>query len=75
MFSLTRTGSLAFDAGINPTALPPHLAECPRSVHASTVVIRGNSVAFTGGMFRLGSNWNVLVPFGSGDLAVDADFR
>lgn len=75
MLSLTRTGSLSFDSGINPTALPPHLAECLRSVHASTVAIRGNCVAFTGGMFRLVSNWNVLVPFGSGDLAVDADFR
>jgi hypothetical protein len=75
MFSLTRTGSLSFDAGIDPTTLPPHLAECLRSVAASTVEIRGNCVAFTGGMFRLVSNWNVLVPFGSGDLAVDADFR
>jgi hypothetical protein len=39
---------------------------------ASTVVIEGSHIAFTGGMFRLITNWNVLVPFGYGDLTVDA---
>jgi hypothetical protein len=66
---------LSFDAEIDPTALANHLANCLRSVKASTVEILGNRVVFTGGIFRLVSNWNVLVPFGSGDLTIDADSR
>jgi len=73
--SLTRTGSLPFDNDVDPTALLNHLADCLWKVAASTVEIQGNRVAFTRRMFRLVSNWNVLVPFERGDLTVDVDTR
>jgi hypothetical protein len=71
MFSLVRTGTLSLDADVNVAALPTHLVECLRSVEAKGVEVRGNCVAFTGGIFRLVSNWNVLVPFDSGNLTID----
>lgn len=70
--SLTLTGTLHLNSDVDLTALPNHLAECLWSVNASTVEIQGNSVAFTRRMFRLVSNWNVLVPFESGDFTIDA---
>lgn len=73
--SLTLTGALSFDAEIDPAALPDHLANCLWSVKASTVEIQGNSVVFTRRMFRFVSNWNVLVPFESGYLTIDAYSR
>jgi hypothetical protein len=73
MFSLTRTGSLVFDTEIDLAALPAYLGHHLRRVDASHVKIQGNRVAFTGGIFRLVNNWNVLVPFGSGDLTVDGN--
>ena len=73
--SLTRTGSLPFDNDVDPTALLNHLADSLWKVAASTVEIQGNRVVFTRRMFRLVSNWNVLVPFERGDLTVDADTR
>lgn len=73
--SLARTGSLPFDNDVDPTALLNHLADCLWKVSASTVEIQGNRVVFTRRMFRLVSNWNVLVPFERGDLTVDADTR
>jgi hypothetical protein len=75
MLSLTRTGTLWFDAEIDPSALPAHLADALRDADASTVEIQGNSVKFTRRMFRFVSNLNVLVPFESGDLTVDSDVR
>lgn len=33
----------------------------------------GNRVTFTAGIFRVVGSWNVLVPFGSGELFVDSD--
>lgn len=72
---LTLTGNLSFDAEIDAAALPNHLANCLWSVKASTVEILGNRVEFTRRMFRFVSNWNVLVPFESGDLTIDADSR
>ena len=74
-FSLTRTGIIPFDSDLDPAALPRHLADSLEQADASTVEIQGNCVAFTAGVFRLVGNWNVLVPFGSGDLTVNADFR
>ncbi len=71
MFTI-RTGTVPFDQGVDSTSLPVHLAGRLRSVNASTVEILGNHVAFTAGVFRLVGNWNVLVPFGSGDLTVDS---
>ena len=73
--SLTLTGNLPFDAELDPIALVNHLASCLWNVNATTVDIHGNRVVFTRRMFRLVSNWNVLVPFERGDLTVDPDNR
>jgi hypothetical protein len=75
MFSFTHTGAASFNPEVDLPALPLHLADCLRSVHARSVETEGNRVAFTGGLFRLVSNWNVLVPFGFGDLTVHIDAR
>lgn len=72
---LTLTGNLSFDAETDAGALPNHLANCLWSVKASRVEILGNRVEFSRRMFRFVSNWNVLVPFESGDLTIDADSR
>ena len=72
MFSPIRTGAVRFDLGVDSALLPVHLAGCLRGVDASSIEILGNHVVFTAGMFRLVGNWNVLVPFGSGDLTVDS---
>jgi len=69
------TGDVSFDDEVDLLVLPTHLAACLRDVKARAVEIEGNHIAFTGGMFRLVSNWNVLVPFGYGDLTVDASTR
>ena len=37
--------------------------------------VRNNRVTFRGGVFRFVTNWNILVNFGFGDLAVDSDAR
>ena len=73
--SLTRTGTLSFDAEVDSAALPAYLADALRDADASTVEVRGNCVTFTRRMFRFVSNWNVLVPFESGDMTVDAVAR
>jgi hypothetical protein len=72
MAVLMKTGSVAIDHEIDPTLLPAHLAECLRGVDASAVEVSGNRVTFKGGVFRFVTNWNVLVPFGFGDLTVDS---
>jgi hypothetical protein len=73
MLSPIRTGAVPLDQGVDSDSLPAHLARCLRSVDASTVEIIGSRVTFTAGIFRLVSNWNILVGFGSGDLTVDSD--
>jgi hypothetical protein len=72
---LTRTGNVPFDSDVNPAALVNHLADSLWKVDACTVEIHGNRVVFTRRIFRLVSNWNLLVPFERGDLSVDADTR
>jgi hypothetical protein len=69
------TGDVPFDDGVDLTVLPNHLANCLRDVNADAIKIEGSHIAFSGGIFRLVSNWNVLVPFGYGDLTVDAVTR
>ena len=64
-------GDVPFDDKVDLTVLPTHLADCLKDVKGRSVEIEENHVAFTGGMFRWVSNWNVLVPFGYGDLTVD----
>jgi hypothetical protein len=66
-------GALPFDQAIDSALLPQHLASHLRSVSASTVEIAGSRVTFTAGIFRMVGNWNVLVPFRSGELSVQSD--
>ncbi|MFO7908095.1 MAG: hypothetical protein R6U98_35970 [Pirellulaceae bacterium] len=55
--------------------LAAHLAECLRGVHARRVTVDGNRVLFRGGLFRFVDRWNVLVPFGAGELHIDTAAR
>lgn len=75
MLSLTTTGTVDFDQEVDSSLLPAHLAGCLRNVDADVVEVRGNRVTFKGGMFRFVTNWNVLVPFGFGALAINSETR
>jgi hypothetical protein len=64
-------GSLEFDIGIDKVALLTHIAECLRNVEARRVKISRDTIFFQGGLFRFVGRWNILVPFGSGEVLVD----
>ena len=63
--------SIALETTVDARRLAGHLATCLRDVDARNVTVDGGRVQFHGGVFRMVSNWNVLVPFGSGELEVD----
>jgi hypothetical protein len=65
------TRTINFDGDVDLAALPAHLADCLRRLDARAVKVDQNRVSFTGGLFRLVGNWNVLIPFGFGDLMID----
>ncbi len=69
------SGTIQHDVETQGSQLTQHLAECLRGVRARRVTVDGNRVSFRGGFFRFVSNWNVLVPFGAGELRVDARAR
>jgi hypothetical protein len=69
------TGTVDFDREVDSSLLPAHLAGCLRSVDADAVEVTDNLVTFKGGVFRFVTNWNVLVPFGFGDLTVNSETR
>lgn len=58
---------------IDSSLLPTHLADSLRHVEARAVRVESSRVLFKGGAFRLVGSWNVLSPFGFGDMTVDAD--
>jgi hypothetical protein len=64
-------GALDFDDGVDTSRLLTHVADRLRAAKAQHVIISNESIAFHGGLFRFVGNWNVLVPFGYGELAVD----
>lgn len=64
-------GTLEFDTGIDKAALLTHIAECLRNVEARRVKISRDTIFFQGGLFRFVGRWNILVPFGSGEVLVD----
>jgi hypothetical protein len=75
MMCLEWTGTVKFSEEVDSAALPAHLANCLRDViHARDVAIETNRVAFTGGL-RSENRWNVLVPFGFGEVTVDPGTR
>jgi hypothetical protein len=75
MTAFTRTGRLQFGDDLNPSALPAYFASVLRKVNAREVKVYGDRVEFNGGIFRLVSSWNVLVPFGSGIVTIHPDIR
>jgi hypothetical protein len=47
-----------------------------RQIKAGTVEVNHNHVSFTGGVFGSGRNrWDILIPFGFGDLTLESDTR
>jgi hypothetical protein len=69
------TRSVIVEGNTDWSALPEHLGRCLRDAQASSVQVAGSEIRFTGGLFRIVSNWNVLVPFGSGELRADTNSR
>jgi hypothetical protein len=69
------TRTVIFEGDIDQTMLAAHLADCLRQVDARMIEIDQNRVSFKGGAFRLVNNWNVLVPFGFGDLTINTTSR
>ena len=69
------TRRLNFGDQVDMAVLPTHLANCLRGVEARAVKIEANRVRFRGGVFRVVSNWNVLCPFGFGDLTVHTNLH
>src|SRR5664279_5151402 len=72
MPTLTMAGSVGLPAEVSAPALVTHLAACLHDVDAKEVRVDGNNISFVGGFFRLVISWNVLVPFGFGDMTVDS---
>jgi hypothetical protein len=66
------TKTVSFADEIDQDLLAPHLADCLRQINARSVRIDRRSISFTGGIFGEGSKWDVLVPFGFGDLTIDS---
>jgi hypothetical protein len=47
-----------------------------RQIKARTVEVNQNHVSFSGGLFGLERNrWDILIPFGFGDLTVESETR
>jgi|HubBroStandDraft_6_1064221.scaffolds.fasta_scaffold774813_1 hypothetical protein len=67
------TKTVSFTGEIDQGMLAAHLAECLRQINARTVRIDREFVSFTGGIFGDGSKWDVLIPFGFGDLTIDSN--
>jgi hypothetical protein len=75
MLTFTRTGRLHFGDDLDPSALPAYFAKVLQNVDAREVKAYMDRVEFKGGMFRLVSSWNVLVPFASGTVTIHPDIR
>ncbi len=68
-------GVVGYDRGVDSEKLVLHLADGLRNASAYDVQIQGTLITFRGGVLRLVSNWNVLGPFGSGEIEVDPKLR
>lgn len=70
------TKTLNVDSAVDLVKLPAHLAVRLEQIKAGTVEVNQNHVSFTGGLFGPGSNrWDILVPFGFGELIVESNTR
>jgi hypothetical protein len=54
-------------------ALLAHLEKELRRVQARRIERTGNSIRFSGGLFRLVSNWNLLGPISRGEIVVQPE--
>lgn len=72
MPALTVVGRVEFPPETSTSTLSAHLADRLHAVSAKEVSVEGNSIQFVGGVFRFVTNWNVLVPFGFGNLTIDS---
>ena len=75
MRSLSISGAVPLDGPIDPAILQAHLLDNMRNIEARDIRTKGSCIEFTGGYFRLVTNWNILVPFGFGVLTVDFERR
>jgi hypothetical protein len=65
------TKTIKLDSGLDMTAFPTHLRDQLRRIKARTAEVHQNCVSFTGGPLGFeGNRWDILVPFGFGDLTV-----
>jgi hypothetical protein len=68
--------TLNIDSAVDLSRLPAHLAAHLQQNKAATVEVNQNHVSFTIGLFGSGRNrWDILIPFGFGDLTVASDTR
>jgi hypothetical protein len=67
------TQTVMLGADVDLAVLPTHLADRLRHINARTIKIHQDHISFTGGIFGSGSRWDILVPFGFGDLTVDSN--
>ena len=73
--SLMIEGSIYFGEETDSEKLASHLADCLHDADAKTVDLADGRASFKGGVFRMVSNWNVLAPFGSGEMRVNPTTR
>lgn len=70
------TKTLTIDSAVDLAKLPAHLAVRLQQIKAGTVEVNQNHISFTGGLFGQGRNrWDILIPFGFGDLTVESSTR
>ena len=67
------TRSVEYGSQVDSTQLGTHLVHCLSRANPLQVRVAGNRIFFKGGVFRWVSNWNVLIPFGHGEIEVDSD--
>lgn len=60
---------------VDVARLLEYIAQCLRQVEARNIVVSEDRVVFDGGAFRMVPSWNVLGPFGWGEMAVSPDSR
>ena len=72
---LTYQRSVQLPPQVDESHLLRHVATCLQHVEARNICVNNDSVVFTGGVFRMVTTWNVLVPFDRGEFAVSADSR
>lgn len=70
------TKMLTIDSAVDLAKLPAHLAVRLQQINAGKVEVNENHISFTGGLFGPGrSRWDILNPFGFGDLTVESSTR